>query len=85
MVFQADAVVAPDEGCAACATTGGYARAAFARFAGFAGFGHQPVEGSGGGGEGAGGECGSYCERAQAGCEAWRGCVSLRCVGGGIV
>lgn len=47
VVFQADAVVAPDEGCAACAAAGGNARAAFARFAGFAGFGGQPVEGSG--------------------------------------
>lgn len=53
VVFQADAVVAPDEGCAACAAAGGNARAAFARFAGFAGFGSQPVERSGGRGEGA--------------------------------
>ena len=46
VVFQTDAVVAPDEGCAAYAAAGGNARAAFARFAGFAGFGGQPVEGS---------------------------------------
>jgi hypothetical protein len=52
VVSQADAIVAPDEGCAACAATCGDARTAFARFAGFAGFGSQPVESSGSGGEG---------------------------------
>jgi hypothetical protein len=55
VVLESDAVVAPYECCAACATACGNARAAFARFAGFAGFGCEPVKGSGGGGKGAGG------------------------------
>ena len=54
VVLQSDAVVAPYEGCAACAAACGNARAAFARFAGFASFWGEPVEGSGSRGEVAG-------------------------------
>lgn len=55
VVLQSDAVVTPYKGCAACAAACGNARTAFARFAGLAGFGGEPVEGSRGGGKGAGG------------------------------
>lgn len=56
VVFESDAVVAPDEGGAARAAACGYSRTAFARFGGLAGFGGEPVEGARGGGEGA--DCG---------------------------
>lgn len=54
VVFESDAVFAPDERRAFDAATCGDLGAAFARFGGFAGFGGEPVEGGLGGGEGAG-------------------------------
>lgn len=83
MVFEAQAVVAPDEGGAAGAAAGGDARAAFARFAGLAGFGGEPVEGGWGGGEGAGGGVGGD-EGAEGGVEAC-GKLARRGVGVEIV
>ena len=71
MIFEPDAVVAPDEGGAARASTGGDAGPAFAGFGTLASFGGEPVERGRGGGEGAGGGGGGGQEGLEGGAEAW--------------
>lgn len=68
MVEQAQAVVAPDEGCAASAAACGHARTAFAGFGGLAGFGGEPVLLGGSCGEGSEG---GRQEGLEGNSEAW--------------